>query len=78
MSLVARAIEEAGIPIMFNVSRSHNYHLIRQGAGVAVANGMSYGGAIKSLTSIPSIGALLATFFSSSNVFAFFAIKDEF
>ena len=36
---------------MFNVSRSHNYHLIRQGAGVAVANGMSYGGAIKALTS---------------------------
>ena len=44
-------LEKAGATIMFNVSRSHNYHLIRQGAGVAVANGMSYGGAIKSLTS---------------------------
>ena len=27
----------------------HNYHLIRQGAGIAVANGMSYGGAIKDI-----------------------------
>jgi len=36
---------------MFNAPRDHNYHLIRQGAGVAVANGMSYGGAIKALTS---------------------------
>ena len=44
-------LEKAGITLMFNVSRSHNYHLIRQGAGVAVANGMSYGGAIKALTS---------------------------
>ena len=44
-------LEKAGATLMFNVSRSHNYHLIRQGAGVAVANGMSYGGAIKALTS---------------------------
>ncbi len=44
-------LEKAGVTLMFNVSRSHNYHLIRQGAGVAVANGMSYGGAIKALTS---------------------------
>jgi len=44
-------LEKAGITLMFSVSRSHNYHLIRQGAGVAVANGMSYGGAIKALTS---------------------------
>ena len=51
---MASRLEEAGIPIMFNVSRSHNYHLIRQGAGVAVANGMSYEGAIKSLTSVPA------------------------
>ena len=51
---MASRLEEAGIPIMFNVSRSHNYHLIRQGAGVAVANGMSYGAAIKSLTSVPA------------------------
>ena len=51
---MASRLEEAGVPVMFNVSRSHNYHLIRQGAGVAVANGMSYGGAIKSLTSIPA------------------------
>ena len=51
---MASRLEEAGVPVMFNVSRSHNYHLIRQGAGVAVANGMSYAGAIKSLTSIPA------------------------
>ena len=40
--------------MMFTVSRSHNHHLIRQGAGVAVANGLSYGAAIKSLTSTPA------------------------
>ena len=44
-------LEQAGISLMFNAPRDHNYHLIRQGAGVAVANGMSYGGAIKALTS---------------------------
>jgi imidazolonepropionase-like amidohydrolase len=44
-------LEKAGISLMFNAPRDHNYHLIRQGAGVAVANGMSYGGAIKALTS---------------------------
>ena len=32
----------------------------------------------KSLMTIPSIGALSATSFSSSKVFAFFAIKVEF
>ena len=36
---------------MFSESRSHNYHLIRQNAVNAVANGMSYLGAIKGLTS---------------------------
>ena len=51
---LSRRLEEEGIQIMFNASRDHNYHLIRQGAGVAVANGMSYGGAIKALTSIPA------------------------
>ena len=48
---LARRLEDAGIMTMFNVSRSHNYHLIRQGAGIAVANGLSYSSAIKSLTS---------------------------
>ena len=51
---LSRRLEEEDIQIMFNASRDHNYHLIRQGAGVAVANGMSYGGAIKALTSIPA------------------------
>ena len=44
-------LEDEGILLMFNASRDHNYHLIRQGAGIAVANGMSYGGAIKALSS---------------------------
>ena len=39
---------------MFTAPRSHNFHLIRQGAGVAVAHGMSYEIAIKGLTSIPA------------------------
>ena len=51
---MASKLEEAGIQMMFTVSRSHNYQLIRQGAGVAVANGLSYGAAIRSLTSTPA------------------------
>ena len=38
---LAQRLEKEGIIMMFNVSRDHNYHLIRQGAGVAVANGLS-------------------------------------
>jgi imidazolonepropionase-like amidohydrolase len=48
---LAQRLEKEGITMLFNVSRDHNYHLIRQGAGVAVANGLSYGSAIKALTS---------------------------
>ena len=48
---IAASLEEAGIEVMFSESRTHNYHLIRQGAGNAVANGMSYTGAIMALTS---------------------------
>ena len=48
---LAQRLEKEGITMMFNASRDHNYHLIRQGAGVAVANGLSYGSAIKALTS---------------------------
>ena len=51
---MASKLEEVGIQMMFTVSRSHNYHLIRHGAGVAVANGLSYGAAIRSLTSTPA------------------------
>jgi len=51
---MASKLEEAGIEMMFTVSRSHNYHLIRQGAGVAVANGLSYGAAIRALSSTPA------------------------
>ena len=43
-------LEEAGVLMMFNYG-GHNSHLMRQGAGIAVANGMSYGGAIRALTS---------------------------
>ncbi len=48
---IASSLEKAGIKVMFSESRTHNYHLIRQGAGNAVANGMSYTGAIMALTS---------------------------
>jgi len=50
---LAGKLEKQGITLMFNAPRDHNYHLIRQGAGVAVANGMSYAGAMKALTSSP-------------------------
>ena len=48
---IASSLEKAGIKVMFSESRTHTYHLIRQGAGNAVANGMSYIGAIMALTS---------------------------
>ena len=50
---LAAYLEKQGITLMFNAPRSHNFHLIRQGAGVAVANGMSYAGALRALTSTP-------------------------
>ncbi len=50
---LAAKLEKLEITIMFNAPRSHNFHLVRQGAGVAVANGMSYAGAIKALTLSP-------------------------
>ena len=34
---LAGKLEDLGITLMFNAPRDHNYHLIRQGAGVAVA-----------------------------------------
>ena len=51
---MASRLEEKGINLMFNTPRSHNFHLVRQGAGVAVANGMSYESAIKAITSTPA------------------------
>jgi hypothetical protein len=50
---LAGKLEDLGITLMFNAPRDHNYHLIRQGAGVAVANGMSYAGALKAITLSP-------------------------
>ena len=50
---LAGKLEKQGITLMFNAPRDHNYHLIRQGAGVAVAHGMSYAGAMKALTLSP-------------------------
>ena len=50
---LAANLEEFGITLIFNAPRSHNYHWIRHGAGVAVANGMTYAGAIKALTLAP-------------------------
>jgi len=51
---MASRLEREGIDLMFNTPRSHNFHLVRQGAGVAVANGMSYETAISALTSTPA------------------------
>ena len=47
----AKLLDEKGVLVMFKVDRSHNYHLIRQGAGNAVANGLDYYSAISGLTS---------------------------
>ena len=51
---MAGMLEKANIELMFTAPRSHNFHLIRQGAGVAVANGMSYETAIRGLSSTPA------------------------
>ena len=50
----AALLEKAGVKVMFTVPRDHNYHLIRQGAGNAVANGMSYHAAINGLSGVVS------------------------
>ena len=47
---LGRILDQAGIPVMFSTQRSHNYHLMRQGSGNAVAHGMSYETAIKGMT----------------------------
>ena len=47
---LGKILDEAGIPIMFSTQRSHNYHLMRQGSGNAVAYGMSYETAIEGMT----------------------------
>ncbi len=47
---LGKILDQAGIPIMFSTQRSHNYHLMRQGSGNAVAHGMSYETAIKGMT----------------------------
>ncbi len=47
---LGKILDEAGIPVMFSTQRSHNYHLMRQGSGNAVAYGMSYETAIQGMT----------------------------
>ena len=47
---LGKILDEAGISIMFSTQRSHNYHLMRQGSGNAVAHGMSYETAIQGMT----------------------------
>ena len=44
-------LEAEGIKLIFTSGGGQNSHLVRQGAGIAVANGMSYGGAIRAMTS---------------------------
>ena len=45
-------LSNSGIKVMFSTQRSHNYHLMRQGAGNAVAHGMTYQAGISGMTSI--------------------------
>ena len=47
---LGKILDQAGVPIMFSTQRSHNYHLMRQGSGNAVAHGMSYESAIRGMT----------------------------
>jgi len=47
---LGKILDDAGIRIMFSTQRSHNYHLMRQGSGNAVAYGMSYETAIRGMT----------------------------
>jgi imidazolonepropionase-like amidohydrolase len=47
---LGKILDQAGVPIMFSTQRSHNYHLMRQGAGNAVAYGMSYETAIRGMS----------------------------
>ena len=49
---LGRILDQAGIKIMFSTQRSHNYHLMRQGSGNAVAHGMSYESAIAGMTKV--------------------------
>ena len=49
---LASILNKAGITIMFDSSRSHNYYLMRQGAGNAVAYGMNYEDAISGMSKI--------------------------
>ena len=48
--MLGKVLDQAGIKVMFNTQRSHNYHLMRQGSGNAVADGMSYESAIRGMT----------------------------
>jgi imidazolonepropionase-like amidohydrolase len=47
---LGKILDKAGIKLMFSTQRSHNYHLMRQGSGNAVAYGMSYESAIRGMT----------------------------
>jgi len=49
---LASILNQAGVTIMFDSARSHNYHLMRQGAGNAVAYGMKYEDAISGMSKI--------------------------
>ena len=47
---LGKILDNAGIKVMFSTQRSHNYHLMRQGSGNAVAYGMSYESAIRGMS----------------------------
>ena len=48
--MLGKVLDQAGIKVMFSTQRSHNYHLMRQGSGNAIAYGMSYESAIRGMT----------------------------
>ncbi len=50
----AALLEQAGVKVMFSAGGAHNMRKIRQGAGNAVANGMSYTAALAAITSVPA------------------------
>ncbi|WP_440055971.1 amidohydrolase family protein [Pseudoalteromonas sp. T1lg65] len=50
----AGKLEKAGVTVILTISDSHMVNNLRYDAGVAVANGMSFEGAIKAVTSAPA------------------------
>lgn len=50
----AALLHEAGVTVLFTSGETHNARKLRQVAGNAVANGLSYGAAVAAMTSLPA------------------------